>query len=196
MATKIRLQRGGRKGNPIYRIVVADARAPRDGKFIEKLGSFNPNVASNQVQLNFDSAVKWYMSGAIPTETAKKILSTEGVLLKKHLLVGVKKGAITEEVADQKFQAWLDEKGKENSSLEAAKAKEAEDKAKADAAERAKIREDLEANAKAVEAAKIAEVEAAEAAAKAEAAAEEAPEAEATPEAETPAEEAPEAKAE
>lgn len=175
MATKIRLQRGGRKGNPIYRIVVADSRAKRDGKFIEKLGSFNPNVAeANQVQLNFDSAVKWYMSGATPTETVRTILSNEGVLLKKHLLVGVKKGALTEEQADQKFQAWLDEKGKQNASLEAAQAQEAEAKAKQEAEERAKIKADLEQVAKAKEAEAIAAAEAAAAPAVEEEATEEA----------------------
>ena len=91
MATKIRLQRGGKKNKPVYRIVVADSRQKRDGKFIEKLGTFNPNVAENQVTLNFDSALDWYMKGAEPTDTMKTILSKEGVLYKKHLLVGVRK---------------------------------------------------------------------------------------------------------
>lgn len=168
MAVKIRLQRGGKKNKPVYSIVVADARAKRDGKFIEKLGSFNPNKELDQVKLNFDSAVAWYMKGAIPTETVKTILSNEGVLLKKHLQVGVNKGAITQEVADQKFAAWLEEKGKKDSSILAAAEKEAAAKAKAQADERVKIKEDLEAASKAEAAAIIAAEEAAKAAAEAE----------------------------
>jgi len=184
MATKIRLQRGGRKGKPVYKIVIADARAKRDGKFIEKIGTFNPNIADNQVSLDFDAAVKWYMSGAQPTDTVRHILSREGVLLKKHLLVGVRKGALTEEQADAKFQAWLDEKGKQNSSLEAAKAAEAEAAAKAEKEERAKIKADAEAAAKAKEAEAIAAAEAAEAEANAaEEGAEDAPAEEASEEA-------------
>ena len=110
MATKIRLQRGGRKARPIYSIVVADSRAPRDGRFIEKLGSYNPNTNPATIDLNFDSTLTWVMKGAQPTDTARAILSHKGVMMKKHLLEGVRKGALTEEQADAKFEAWTSDK--------------------------------------------------------------------------------------
>ena len=110
MATKIRLQRGGRKARPIYSIVVADARAKRDGRFIEKLGTYNPNTNPATIDLNFDSALSWVMKGAQPTDTARAILSYRGVMMKKHLLEGVRKGALTEEQAEAKFDAWTNEK--------------------------------------------------------------------------------------
>ena len=110
MATKIRLQRGGRKARPIYSIVVADSRAPRDGRFIEKLGSYNPNTNPATIDLNFDSTLTWVMKGAQPTDTARTILSHKGVMMKKHLLEGVRKGALTEEQADAKFEAWTADK--------------------------------------------------------------------------------------
>ncbi len=110
MATKIRLQRGGRKARPIYSIVVADSRAPRDGRFIEKLGSYNPNTNPATIDLNFDSTLTWVMKGAQPTDTARTILSHKGVMMKKHLLEGVRKGALTEEQADAKFEAWTSDK--------------------------------------------------------------------------------------
>ncbi|WP_109833292.1 30S ribosomal protein S16 [Reichenbachiella versicolor] len=135
MAVKIRLARRGRKKRAIYDVVVADARAPRDGKFIEKLGSFNPNHDPAIINIDVDKAFKWVMDGAQPTETAKKLLSTKGVLLKKHLQVGVNKGAITQEDADKKYEAWIAEKEgliqKEVDSVNAAK--EADKKAKLDA---------------------------------------------------------------
>lgn len=106
MATKIRLQRHGRKDYPFYHIVIADSRAPRDGKFIEKVGTFNPNTNPATVNLNFDRALYWLQTGAQPTDTARNILSKEGVLLKKHLLGGVTKGAFTEAEAEKKFEAW------------------------------------------------------------------------------------------
>lgn len=112
MATKIRLQRGGRKARPVYSIVVADTRAKRDGRFIEKLGTYNPNTNPATIDLDFETALNWVMKGAQPTDTARAILSYRGVLLKKHLLEGVRKGALTEEQAEAKFQAWLD--GKED----------------------------------------------------------------------------------
>lgn len=112
MATKIRLQRRGRKGYPFYHIVVADSRAPRDGKFIEKIGTYNPNVDPAAVTLCMDRALYWLGVGAQPTITARNILSEEGALMKKHLLGGVAKGAFTEEQAEAKFQAWLTEKEK------------------------------------------------------------------------------------
>ena len=110
MATKIRLQRHGRKGRPIFHIVTADTRAKRDGKFIEKLGVYNPNTNPATIDLDFDRALYWVQSGAQPTDTARAILSYKGVLMKKHLLDGVKKGAHTEEQAEEKFNAWLNEK--------------------------------------------------------------------------------------
>jgi len=110
MATKIRLQRHGRKGYAFYHIVAADSRAPRDGKFIERLGSYNPNTNPATIDLNFDRALYWLETGAQPTDTVRNILSREGVLLKKHLNGGVKKGAFSAEVAEQKFEAWKKEK--------------------------------------------------------------------------------------
>ena len=106
MATKIRLQRHGRKAYPFYKIVVADSRAPRDGKFIEKLGTYNPNTEPATVDLDFERALHWLSVGAQPSDTARSILSHEGVLLKKHLLEGVKKGAFDEATAEKKFEAW------------------------------------------------------------------------------------------
>ncbi|RKD18343.1 30S ribosomal protein S16 [Pelobium manganitolerans] len=110
MATKIRLQRHGKKGKPFYYIVVADSRSPRDGKFIERLGSYNPNTNPATIELNFDSAVKWVSTGATPTDTAKAILSYKGVLYANHLNGGVRKGALTQEQADAKLAAWLEGK--------------------------------------------------------------------------------------
>src|SRR5690606_30665490 len=107
MATKIRLQRHGKKGRPFYHLVVADSRAPRDGKFIERLGSYNPNTNPATIDLNFESALHWVQKGAQPTDTARAILSYKGVLYKKHLLEGVKKGAFDEAAADAKFEEWL-----------------------------------------------------------------------------------------
>ena len=106
MATKIRLQRGGRKGYAEYRIVAADVRAPRDGKFIEKIGMYNPNTNPATVDLNFERALYWLEVGAQPTDTVRNILSREGVMLMKHLRGGVKKGAFDEAAAQAKFDAW------------------------------------------------------------------------------------------
>ncbi len=110
MPVKIRLQRHGKKGKPFYWIVAADARSKRDGKYLEKLGTYNPNINPAIIDLNVDGAVKWLQNGAQPTDTARAILSYKGVMLKQHLAGGVKKGALTEEEAEKKFQAWLDEK--------------------------------------------------------------------------------------
>jgi ribosomal protein S16 len=110
MATKIRLQRHGRKGYAFYHIVIADSRAPRDGKFIERIGSYNPNTNPAAIDLSFDRALYWIQVGAQPTDTVRNILSSEGVMLKKHLLGGVKKGAFSEAEAEQKFQTWLSNK--------------------------------------------------------------------------------------
>ncbi len=142
MPVKIRLQRHGKKGKPFYWIVAADARAKRDGKFLEKLGTYNPNVNPASIDLDIDGAVKWLQNGAQPTDTARAILSYKGALLKNHLAGGVTKGALTEEQAEEKFQAWLSEKeGSVNAKKDAL--------AKADAAAKAKALEaEKEVNAK------------------------------------------------
>jgi small subunit ribosomal protein S16 len=110
MPAKIRLQRQGRKFKAIYSIVVADSRAPRDGKFIELLGQYNPNTNPATIVLDFNKALEWLQKGAQPTDTCRAILSYKGVLYKKHLLEGVKKGAFSEEEAEKRFQAWMTEK--------------------------------------------------------------------------------------
>ncbi|HEY0669208.1 MAG TPA: 30S ribosomal protein S16 [Sphingobacteriaceae bacterium] len=110
MATKIRLQRFGKKGKPFYHVVVADGRAPRDGKFIERIGSYNPNTNPATIDLNFDKALDWMNKGAQPTDTCRGILSVKGVLYKKHLQGGLKKGALTEEQVESKFNEWLSSK--------------------------------------------------------------------------------------
>merc|ERR1712232_870799 len=110
MPVKIRLQRHGKKGKPFYWIVAADSRAKRDGKFLEKLGIYNPNTNPATIDINVDNSVQWLQNGAQPTDTARAILSYKGVLLKKHLMEGVRKGALTEEQVEEKFNAWLDEK--------------------------------------------------------------------------------------
>lgn len=158
MATKIRLQRFGKKGKPFYHLVVADSRAPRDGKFIERLGSYNPNTNPATIELNFDSAVKWILNGAEPTDTARAILSYKGVLYKKHLEVGVRKGALTAEQAEAKFVTWTDAKagkiaGKKDGLAAnkaearkvalAAEAKKNEEKAAAVAAKNAPVAEEV-----------------------------------------------------
>ena len=158
MATKIRLQRRGHKDYAFYSIVIADARAPRDGKFIEKIGTYNPNTDPATVDLNFERAMYWVGVGAQPTDTARNILSREGVYMMKHLQGGVKKGAFDEATAQARFEAW---KNNKQANLAAIVSKN--EQAKRDAAKAA-----LEAEKKA--AAKMAEAEAA-----AEAATEEAP---------------------
>lgn len=120
MATKIRLQRHGRKGYAYYHIVIADSRAPRDGKFVERVGSYNPNTNPATIDLNFEKALKWVMNGAQPTDTVKNILSAEGVYMMKHLKGGVKKGAFDEAEAQKRFEAW---KSAKTSSVESVKSK-------------------------------------------------------------------------
>lgn len=110
MPTRIRLQRKGKKGKPFYHLVIADGRAPRDGKFIEKIGTYNPLSDPATIELNFDRALYWLQVGAQPSDTARSILSREGVMLKEHLLRGVKKGALTEDQVEEKFKSWLKEK--------------------------------------------------------------------------------------
>mgnify|MGYP002622649507 CR=1 FL=1 len=174
MAVKIRLARHGRKGYAFYHIVVADVRSPRDGKFIERIGSYNPNTNPATVDLNIDKAIVWLKNGAQPTDTVRNILSHEGVLLKKHLLEGVKKGAFDEAEAEKRFNAWKEDKAKKlealnskNASAKQSAAKvrlEAETKVNADrAAAIAKKAEDAAAAKAAEEAAKAAEAQAEEA---------------------------------
>jgi small subunit ribosomal protein S16 len=110
MAVKIRLARRGRKKLALYDVVVADARAPRDGRFIDKLGTYNPNTDPASIDIDADRAFDWVMKGAQPTDTVRAILSYRGVMLRKHLQIGVNKGAITQEDADRKLEAWLKEK--------------------------------------------------------------------------------------
>lgn len=110
MPTKIRLARHGRRNYAFYSIVVADSRAPRDGRYIEKIGTYNPNTNPATIDLKFERALHWLQVGAQPTNTARNILSYEGVMMKKHLLEGVKKGAFDEETADRKFDAWISDK--------------------------------------------------------------------------------------
>ncbi len=137
MPVKIRLQRHGRKGKPFYWMVAADARSKRDGKSLEKIGTYNPNTNPATIELDVDLAVKWLENGAQPTDTARAILSYKGVMLKYHLAGGVKKGALTEEQAEAKFQAWLDEKTAKVSDKESNLAKAQEEvKAKAFEAEK------------------------------------------------------------
>lgn len=152
MPVKIRLQRHGKKGKPFYWVVAADSRSKRDGKFLEKLGTYNPNTNPATIDLNLDSAVQWLHNGAQPTDTARAILSYKGALLKHHLDGGVRKGALTQEQADEKLNAWLEEKeGKVNSKKEGLTSAQAEARAKALAAEK-KVNEDRIAAAKKAEA--------------------------------------------
>ena len=116
MPVKIRLQRHGKKGKPFYWLVAADSRAKRDGKYLEKIGTYDPNTNPANVKIDFDIAIQWLEKGAQPTNTARALLSYRGVLLKHHLNKGVKKGAFSEQDAEKKFLKWLDEKEKKNES--------------------------------------------------------------------------------
>ncbi len=183
MPVKIRLQRHGKKGKPFYWIVAADARAKRDGKYLEKLGTYNPNTNPAQINLDVDGSVQWLQNGAQPTDTARAILSYKGVMMKNHLAGGVRKGALTQEQADAKYNAWLEGKG---NAVEAKKATLADAKGKlkaeALAAEKAVNAARVAANAPVV-VVEVAPVEEATPEA-------DAPVAEATTEVEAPAEEA------
>ena len=137
MPVKIRLQRHGKKGKPFYWIVAADSRSKRDGKFLEKLGTYNPNTNPASISLDVDGSVKWLQHGAQPTDTARAILSYKGVMYKKHLLGGVAKGAFSEEEAEKRFNAWLEEKeSKIQAKRDGLSKEQAEAKAKALAAEK------------------------------------------------------------
>jgi small subunit ribosomal protein S16 len=179
MPVKIRLQRHGKKGKPFYWIVAADARSKRDGRYLEKLGTYNPNTNPATVEVKLDNAVNWLEKGAQPTDTARTLLSYRGVMLKHHLNGGIRKGALSQEEADKKFAAWLEEKeAKIQAKKEGLSQSESELKAKRLADE------------KAVSDKRLADAAAAEAKAAAEEATAESTEAEeATPEvAEAPAE--------
>jgi small subunit ribosomal protein S16 len=184
MPVKLRLQRHGKKGNAFFHIVVADGRAPRDGKFIEKIGTYNPNTNPATIILDNDKAFDWLQKGAQPTDTTRAILSYRGILYRSHLAVGVKKGALTQEQADAKVAAWLEEKDSKinakhetlsTSKEDAAKARHAAEK-KSNAAKAASI---VAKNTPPVEEVPVAETPA-----------EEAPVAEAAPVAEKPVAEA------
>ncbi|MFT3794998.1 30S ribosomal protein S16 [Flavobacterium sp.] len=150
MSVKIRLQRHGKKGKPFYWVVAADARSKRDGKYLEKIGTYNPNTNPATIDLNLDAAVQWLHNGAQPTDTARAILSYKGALLKHHLDGGVRKGALTQEQADAKLAQWLDEKaGKVDSKKEGLSKAKADEKAKA-------LKAEKEVNAKRVAAAEAA----------------------------------------
>ena len=191
MATKIRLQRGGRKGYAFYRIVIADARAPRDGKFTERIGSYTPNTNPATVDLNFDRALYWVESGAQPTDTVRNILSNEGVYLMKHLRGGVKKGAFDEAEAQKRFDAWKADKQKQNDGIRAKDEQKKEEARRSNLEAEKKVKEAIakkvaEKNAPAPEEVPAEEAAEATAEAPAEEAAETPAEAEAT--AEAPAE--------
>ncbi|SRR5690554_217806 len=145
MATKIRLQRFGKKGKPFYHVVVADARAPRDGKFIERLGSYNPNTNPATINLDFEKTLDWMNKGAQPTDTARAILSYKGVLYKKHLQGGVKKGAFDEATADARFEEWLNGKESKISSKKEDLASTAAETRKVALAAEAKKKEEMAA---------------------------------------------------
>jgi len=185
MPAKIRLQRHGKKGQPFYHIVIADSRSPRDGRFIEKIGTYNPLPNPAEINLKFDRALYWYTVGAVPTDTVRSLLSKKGVMMKYHLLQGVKKGALTEEQAEVKFQNWM----KEKEAKIANEAKAVEEKARGEKKVRLEAEKKVnEARAEELAKKRLAELEAKkaeEAAAQAEAApAEEAPATEEAPAAE------------
>lgn len=140
MATKLRLQRRGRKNYPFYQIIVADSRAPRDGKYIERIGSYNPNTHPATITLDFDRALYWLQVGAQPTDTVRNILSNEGVLMKKHLLGGVAKGSFDEAEAEKRFEAW------KNSKLQAVQKIKSKEEEVRIAAEKARLEAEKEIN--------------------------------------------------
>ena len=163
MPVKIRLQRHGKKGKPFFWIVAADARSKRDGKYLEKIGTYNPNTNPATIDLNIDSAVQWLHNGAQPTDTAKAILSYKGALLKHHLDGGVRKGALTQEQADAKLATWLDAKsGKVDAKKDGLSKAQADAKAKAFKAEQVANEKRIAAIADAVKAEEVVEVAAEE----------------------------------
>ena len=196
MATKIRLQRKGRKGYAFYSIVIADVNAPRDGRFIEKIGTYDPNLNPSKVDLNFDRALYWVECGAQPTDTVRNILSHEGVYLMKHLRGGVKKGAFDEAAAQTKFDAWkkakVEKTDKFVASLNEAKKVAKAARLEAEKKVNAEIAKKVAEKKAAAEAAKAEALKQAAEEAAAEAAAQNAPvDAPEAPEAEAPVEETP-----
>ena len=154
MPAKIRLQRHGKKGRPFFHIVVADSRAPRDGRFIERIGSYNPISNPATIDLNIEKATEWIMNGAQPTDTTRAILSYKGVLYRVHLNKGVKKGALTQEQADAKFIAWMEAN---TNKIENKKSHLATEKSKSDSS---RLAAETKANEARAEARKLKEVEA------------------------------------
>jgi len=186
MSVRIRLQRHGKKGKPFYWIVAADQRSKRDGKYLEKLGTYDPNFNPPIVDLNIDASVNWIQLGAQPSDTAKSIMSKEGVLLKNHLLNGVKKGALSQEDADKKFEDWINDRNKKTDDKLSQIQKDLSEKKK----------KELALEKEASEKRKLAAIAAAEEAAASDETAEEAaaadePAAEEVPADEAPADEAP-----
>lgn len=177
------MSRHGRKGRPFYHVVIADSRAPRDGRYIEKVGTYDPNTNPATINLNFDRALYWLQVGAQPTDTAKRILSYKGVLMKKHLLDGVKKGAFDVAAAETKFEAWM----KEKEAKVEAKIKKLAQEGNAAAKARLEAESKVRAAKEEIVAKKRAEAAAAAAAKKAEEEAAAAPAEEAAPAAEAPA---------
>ncbi|MCR4857798.1 MAG: 30S ribosomal protein S16 [Bacteroidales bacterium] len=166
MATRIRLQRRGKKNQPFYHLVIADGRAPRDGRFIEDLGTYNPLTNPATLNINFDRALYWLEAGASPSETARAILKREGVYMMKHLRGGVAKGAFSETQAQQKFEAWKQEKDSKLKSIVLEEVNKAREVKKARLAAETKVKEAMSAKI----AARLAEIAAAEAKAAQEAA--------------------------
>lgn len=179
MSVKIRLQRQGRKRKPYYHIVVADVRAPRDGRYIERLGFYNPNTDPATIDIDVDKSVDWLKNGAQPTDTCRAILSYKGVMYKHHLVKGVAKGALAEEEVEKRFNAWLEEKANKVQAKRDRLANESDTDKKARQAAEAKVREE---RAAAIAAKNSPVAEEAEATAEAEAETAEAPEAAATEE--------------
>ena len=164
MPTRIRLQRKGKKGQPFYHLVAADGRAPRDGKFIEKLGTYNPMTNPATIDINFDRALYWVQVGAQPSDTARSILRNQGVMLKHHLIKGIAKGALTEDQVEERFQAWVEEKKAKLDQLVKDKALAQKDKSKEALERERKINEeraDEIAKRRAAANLKVSEVEAA-----------------------------------
>lgn len=178
MPTKIRLARHGRKNYAYYHIVVADSRAPRDGRYTERIGSYNPNNDPATIELDFERALDWVLKGAQPTDTVRSILSKEGVLLKKHLVNGVRKGAFDEAEADKRFEAWMADKQKSNEAYVSSVTEKAEAANKERMEIESKVNEARLAEISARKAALVAEAEAEVEKAKAEAEAKAAAEAE------------------
>jgi small subunit ribosomal protein S16 len=159
MSVKIRLARRGRKKLALFDVVVADARSPRDGRFIEKIGAYNPNTNPATIDINADKALVWLKNGAQPTDTVRRMLSYKGVMMRRHLQLGVDKGAITQETADTRYQQWVDSKTVQvGNKIDALKSKKADDYKNRLAAEADK----KDARTKAIEAKKAAELAALE----------------------------------